>query len=95
MTKEKIKNKAKPHRLVVKVAGNKRHEEGTISVKKEYSVYRKKHDKSYRMRKKMTVHNEAKTQIPIGTRVEIEACRPISKTKNYRIIKVLTGGASK
>jgi small subunit ribosomal protein S17 len=86
---------AKPHRLMVKVVGNKRFEEGTLSVEREYQVKVLKYDKAYKMKRKMTVHCEEKKRIPIGTNVLIQQCRPISKTKSYIVVKIVSGGVEK
>lgn len=55
-----------------------------VDVVKEHPLYGKK----YRARKKFSVDNpENKAQL--GQQVEFEECRPISKTKKWRIVSIM------
>lgn len=68
------------------VSSVKRDKTITVSIasRETHPLYRKQYTKT----RKYTAHDE-KNEAGLGDRVEIEACRPISKTKSYKLVKVL------
>ncbi len=60
----------------------------TIKVAIDYKVKHPKYGKYMGRRTKLTVH-DPKDQSGPGDQVEIAECRPISKTKNWRLVKVV------
>lgn len=54
----------------------------------DYKVKHPRYGKYIRRRTKMGVH-DPQNQAGVGDKVEISECRPISKTKNWRLVKVL------
>lgn len=68
------------------VSSAKRDKTITISIasRETHPLYRKQYTKT----RKYTAHDE-KNEAGVGDKVLIEACRPISKTKSYRLVKVL------
>lgn len=92
--KKETKNKkvavargAKIHRQlkgkVVSVAENK-----TIHVLVDSIKMHPKYKKQYTVSKKYAVHDE-KNEVSSGDKVLFEECRPLSKTKRWRLIKVI------
>lgn len=61
----------------------------TIKVQVEYLVKHPKYGKIVRKRTSFQVHDE-KNEAKTGDRVEIGECRPISKTKHWRLMRVLS-----
>ena len=53
-----------------------------------YSVKHPKYGKYIRRRTVLHVHDE-KNESKVGDRVEIAECRPLSKTKNWIVLRVL------
>lgn len=51
---------------------------------KVHPLYKKR----YKKRKKFKVHDE-KNQAKIGDRVIFEFCRPLSKNKKWRLVKII------
>lgn len=51
-----------------------------------------KHDKYHKfMRRRTVVHaHDEKNEARVGDKVEVMACRPISKTKQYRLVRVIS-----
>lgn len=78
---EKAKNKRTLQGTVVSDKMNK-----TITVKVDRLKWHKKYGKQYRVSEKYKVHDE-KNEHKTGEKVLIEECRPISKDKNWRVIK--------
>jgi len=68
---------------VVSVAMNK-----TIVVVVERRKMHPKYKKQYRVSRKYPVHDE-KSVAKLGDQVEFVECRPISKTKRWRLMKVV------
>ncbi len=68
---------------VVSVAENK-----TIHVKVLTKKMHPKYKKQYSTSKKYAVHDE-KNEAKLGDRVLFQECRPISKTKKCRLVKVI------
>jgi small subunit ribosomal protein S17 len=50
-----------------------------------------KYGKYVRKRSVLQVHDEA-NESKLGDTVEIEECRPVSKTKTWRLVRVVTRG---
>ncbi len=69
--------------LVVSNSGNK-----SIKVAIDYRVRHPKYKKYVRRRTKLGVHDE-RNQAAVGDLVEIAECRPYSKTKSWRLLKVV------
>jgi small subunit ribosomal protein S17 len=60
----------------------------TITVLVERSVYHPLYKRNYRVSKKYHVHDE-KNEAKVGDLVEFELTRPISKTKRWRLVKII------
>jgi len=73
---------------VVKVAGEK-----TASVLVERRVIHPRYHKTVRRFKKYLIHDE-KSELKIGDTVVAIECRPLSKTKSFRLKTILTTGAN-
>ena len=72
--------------LIGTVTSDKRDKTITVSItsRETHPLYRKQ----YSHTRKYTAHDE-KNEAKLGDRVEIAACRPLSKTKAYTLVKVL------
>ena len=68
------------------VSSVKRDKTITVSIasRETHPLYRKQYTKT----RKYTAHDE-NNEAGHGDRVEIEACRPYSKTKSYKLVKIL------
>lgn len=88
------KRNKRPTRVGV-VTSDKR--DKTISVMVSYSVKHPKYGKYTRRRTVLHAHDE-KNEAATGDQVEIMLCRPISRTKSWRLVRVLAraprGGAA-
>lgn len=62
--------------------------EKTIAVMLSYSVKHPKYGKILRRRTVLHAHDE-KNEAITGDKVEIAECRPISKTKSWRLVRIL------
>ncbi len=60
----------------------------SITCQIDYKVKHPRYGKYIRRRTKLGVH-DPKNLASLGDLVEIAECRPISKTKNWRLVKVL------
>ncbi|MHC4292733.1 MAG: 30S ribosomal protein S17 [Planctomycetota bacterium] len=80
MQESKIKTETA---VVVSNSGNK-----SIRVTIDYKIKHPKYGKYIKRRKKLAVHDE-KNQAQVGDIVEITECRPYSKTKSWRLVKVV------
>jgi small subunit ribosomal protein S17 len=60
----------------------------TLRVVVQYRVKHRKYSKYMRHRTVLHVHDE-KSEARTGDRVEIMECRPVSKTKTWRLVKVI------
>jgi small subunit ribosomal protein S17 len=80
---ETQKAKKNKDAVVVSKSGDK-----SVVCQIDYKVKHPKYGKYIRRRTKLGVH-DPQNQAAIGDRVEITECRPISKTKNWRLVKVL------
>ena len=74
------------HTLQGIVTSDKRDKTITVSItnRETHPLYRKQFTKT----RKYTAHDE-KNEAKLGDKVEIAACRPLSKTKAYTLVKVL------
>lgn len=68
---------------VVSISGDK-----SIRVQMEYLVKHPKYGKYIKRRTKFGVHDEANLA-QVGDTVEIVECRPMSKTKSWRLVKIV------
>ena len=69
--------------LVVSRSGDK-----SVKVAIDYKIKHPKYGKYVKRRMKLGVHDE-RNQCEVGDMVEITQCRPISKSKSHRLVKVL------
>ena len=85
-------NDRKPIRVYKGVVAS-RSGEKTVRVLLEYQVRHPKYGKILRQRTTAHVHDEENVAA-VGDTVEICKCRPMSKSKNWRLLKVVgqTGG---
>jgi len=69
----------------------------TITVTVSYSVRHPKYGKYIRRRTRLHAHDE-KNEAGTGDKVEIIICRPLSKTKSWRLLRIIEraprGGAA-
>ena len=74
------------HTLQGIVSSDKRDKTITVSIvsRETHPLYRKQYTKT----RNYTAHDE-NNEAHVGDRVEIAACRPLSKTKAYTLVKVL------
>ncbi len=74
------------HTLVGTVTSDSRDKTITVSIvsRETHPLYRKQYSKT----RKYTAHDE-KNEAHKGDRVEIAACRPLSKTKAYTLVRVI------
>ena len=70
--------------VVVSNSGNK-----SVKIALDYKVRHPKYGKYIKRRTKIGVHDEH-NQSGVGDVIEIAECRPLSKTKNWRLVKVIT-----
>lgn len=68
------------------VVSDKRAKTRTVAV--EYQVRHPKYGKFLKRRTTYHVHDEA-NESRLGDRVEIANCRPISKTKSWRLVRIV------
>ncbi len=69
------------------VISDKRSKSRTVAV--SYQVRHPKYGKYLQRQTNYQVHDEENTSKQ-GDKVEIAACRPMSKTKSYRLVRVIT-----
>jgi small subunit ribosomal protein S17 len=69
--------------VVISNSGNK-----SVRVAIDFKVKHPKYGKYVKRRTKLAVHDEH-NRSGIGDVIEISECRPQSKTKNWRLVKVL------
>lgn len=58
----------------------------------EYLARHPKYNKFVKRQTVLHVHDE-KNESRVGDQVEVMACRPISKTKTYRLVRIVNRGA--
>lgn len=80
--------KRKARRQMVGVVTSAHKTPKTLRVKVEFLVRHPKYGKYMRDRSVLHVHDE-KQEAAHGDRVQVMECRPISKTKTWRLVKVL------
>ena len=73
--------------LVVSKSGDK-----SIRVKISYITKHPKYGKYIRRSTKLGVH-DASNQAAVGDEVEIAQCRPLSKTKSHRLVRIVKKGS--
>ena len=69
--------------VVISNSGNK-----SVKVAIDYKVRHPKYGKYIKRRTKLAVHDEH-NQSNVGDIIEIAECRPRSRTKNWRLVKVV------
>ena len=84
-TNENTKSRSRPTCIgtVRTISGEK-----TICVTVDRLVRHRRYGKYIRRRTKLAVHDPAQ-QAEVGDRVEITPCRPISKSKSWRLLRVV------
>ena len=83
---ESAKEQKTERAIVVSKSGEK-----SITVQINYTVKHPMYGKYIKRRTKLGVHDENNVA-GIGDLVEIAECRPISKRKNWRLLKVIEKG---
>ena len=78
-------NEKAPRRVGI-VESDRRDKSRKVAI--HYSVKHPKYGKYIRRRTVLHVHDE-KNESKVGDRVEIAECRPLSKTKNWIVLRVL------
>jgi len=73
--------------VVISKSGKK-----SVRIVLDYKVKHPKYGKYIRRRTKISVHDEH-NQSGVGDVIEIAECRPRSKTKNWRLVKVVQKAA--
>ena len=91
MSSETKENKTK-RVLMGRVVSNKMHKSATVLI--ERTVKHPLYGKFVRRSTKLHIHDENNT-CGMGDMVMIEECRPISKTKAWRLVKVVEQGVTK
>ena len=74
--------------IVVKISGDK-----TVSVLVERKVLHPKYHKTVKRFKKYLVHDE-RNEVKVGDNVIAIECRPLSKTKSFRLKTIVSTGAN-
>jgi small subunit ribosomal protein S17 len=69
--------------VVISNSGNK-----SVKIAVDFKVRHPEYGKYIRRRTKLAVHDE-RNQAGVGDVVEVAECRPCSKTKSWRLIRVL------
>ena len=72
------------------VTSDKRDKTRTVAI--DFQVRHPKYGKYLKKQTKFQVHDE-KNASKLGDRVEIANCRPISKTKSWRLVRVVEASA--
>ena len=70
--------------VVTSTSGNK-----SVQIAIDYRIRHPKYGKYIKRRTKLAVHDEH-NQSGVGDVIEIAQCRPHSKTKRWRLVKVVT-----
>ena len=83
---ESVKEQKTKRAVVISKSGDK-----SIKVQIDYKVKHPMYGKYIKRRTRLGVHDESNVA-GVGDVVEIVECRPISKTKNWRLVKVLEKG---
>jgi len=69
---------------VIKISGEK-----TVSIVVERKVIHPRYHKTVKRFKKYLIHDE-KGEVNLGDTISAIECRPLSKTKSFRLLKVLS-----
>jgi len=69
--------------VVVSKSGDK-----TVKVRIDYKIKHPKYGKFIRRRTNLSVHDE-QNQAGVGDTVEVSECRPYSKSKSWRLVRVI------
>ncbi len=80
-------NQKNPRTVIGKVVSNKM--DKTVVVLVERKVRHPKYGKF--MKKSTKLHAHTDESIDIGSVVRVHECRPISKTKSWKVLEVVTG----
>ena len=83
---EAKKTKKSRRGVVISSSGDK-----SLRVRIDYTVKHPMYGKYIKRSTKLGVHDE-KNIAGVGDTVEIAECRPLSKTKNWRLLKVIKKG---
>lgn len=83
------KTRTAPRTVVGIVTGNRM--EKTIVVQRDRTVQHKLYRKHIRKPQVFKAHDE-KNEARVGARVKIMAARPLSKTKQWRLVEILDQG---
>ncbi len=78
----------KARRTIVGVVTSAQKTPKTIRVEVESLTKHAKYGKYVRKTARLHAHDE-KSEAKLGDRVQVMECRPMSKTKNWRLVKVL------
>lgn len=86
MTDTQTPTRRKPQLTIGVVTSDKRDKTRTVAV--DYQEVHPKYGKRLRRQQKFHVHDEENAS-GLGDRVEITRCRPLSKTKAFRLVRVV------
>lgn len=78
----------KARKTIIGLVTSARKTPKTIRVEVQYLTKHPKYGKYVRKAARMHAHDE-NSEARVGDKVQIMECRPISKTKNWRLLKVL------
>ncbi len=92
MTEQTVQQRARqPRRQVVGEVIAAQKTPKTIRVRMAYQVAHPTYGKIVQRSTTLHVHDE-KAEAKVGDKVQVMECRPISKTKTWRLVKVLEHG---
>jgi small subunit ribosomal protein S17 len=87
MTDVAVKDDRKVRRVVEGVVVSDSRDK-TVKVEVHYQMKHPRYNKYLRKQTKLHVHDE-NNETKTGDKVEIMECRPMSKTKNWRLVRVV------
>ncbi len=67
----------------------------TVKVQWERLRYIKKYERYLKTKSKVSAHNPPCINARLGDRVKIMECRPLSKTKNFVVVQIISRGENK
>ncbi len=73
---------------VIKISGDK-----TVSIVVERRVMHPKYHKVVKRFKKYLVHDDERNELKVGDEIVAAECRPLSKSKSYRLKSIVLVGA--
>lgn len=82
-----------PHKKTIQGAVIKRSGDKTVSILVERKVMHPKYHKIVKSSKKYLVHDE-KNELNLGDFIMAISCRPLSKSKSFRLKEILKRGAN-